>query len=322
MHGIREYGIRIGAAVLLAAALQAGGTAQARERLESNLSGDGGANGRVRAMVSDPARGRFEIRARGLAANQSFDVMVGSVKVGTLLTTGGGQGQLRFRSRPRGRDLLLGFDPRGALITLRDANGVDVLLGTVPTAASSGGNDGSKIICCVPDDSGSECEDRTPEQCTAQGGTPAAATSCLPNPCADAPPVETDVVCCIPDDSGPECEDRTVAECAAQGGVVIEATSCTDNPCAATPPADPDIQCCIPDDSGAECEDRTPAQCAAQGGIDMGPGTCTPNPCADVSTPAGSDDKGGAQGARADDGGGHGGHGGHGGDDASRPSYY
>jgi len=315
MQGIRQYGTRIGMAVALAAALHVAAPAQGRERLETTLSGGASrAAGRVRVLVTDPSRGRFEIRVRGLAPNQGFEVLIGGVKVGTLLTTGGGQGQVRFRSRPRGRDLLLGFDPRGALITLRDANGVDVLLGTVPSGGNSGSGNGGKIICCVPDDSGAECEDRTADECAAQGGTPAAATSCLPNPCDNAPPVETDIVCCIPDDSGPECEDRTVAECAAQGGTVVQATSCAANPCAATPPADPDIQCCLPDDSGAECEDRTPAQCAAQGGIDMGPGTCAPNPCADLNpAPGGGDDHGGHGG---------GGHGGHGSDDASRPTYY
>ena len=142
------------------------------------------------------------------------------------------------------------------------------------------------MICCVPDDSGSECEDRTPEECAAEGGAVVAASSCLPNPCADAhAPPDGDIVCCLPDDSGPECEDRTSAECVAGGGVVVSANSCAPNPCAAIPPSDGDTRCCLADDSGPECEDRTPAECAVEGGVNMGPGTCLPNPCGEVTPP-------------------------------------
>jgi len=297
-------------------ALQSGATAEARGRASQRFTAasSSSATGQLRLALKNDAEGRLEIRVRDLPPNQSFDVLVGAVKVGTIVTDGGGQGRLRFRSRPRGHDLLLGFDPRGAMITIRDASGSDVLVGTI---AAGGSVDATKVACCKPDDSGTECEDRTVEACTAEGGTPAAASSCLPNPCADVPPPVQDIICCVPDDSGAECEDRSAAECAARGGVVVAATSCTPNPCAATPPADPDIQCCLPDDSGTECEDRTPEQCAAQGGINMGPGSCTPNPCA--ATPAPGNESG------DDHGGGESGHGRHGGgsDDrgGNRPYY-
>jgi hypothetical protein len=239
--------------------------------------------------------GRFEVKVRKLDPKATYELLVGDVRVGTLSTTGGGSARVRFSSRPRGHDLLLGFDPRGRIVIVRNAAGDDVLAGTLPagSATSSSGN----VVCCIPDDRGSECEDRTADECAAQGGTVSTATSCLPNPCADAPPVDADIVCCLPDDSGAECEDRIAAECAAQGGLAVEATSCTPNPCAATPPADADIRCCLPDDSGVECEDRTPAQCIAKGGIDMGAGSCTPNPCAGASNDpgqvGGGDDRGG-----------------------------
>jgi hypothetical protein len=46
-----------------------------------------------------------------------------------------------------------------------------------------------------PDDSGPECEDRTVDECAAQGGTVVAgATSCLPKPC--------DGASCTPDPCG------------------------------------------------------------------------------------------------------------------------
>ena len=280
---------QIGLLIALTALAQIGTRAEAKERLEQQLAAPGGtsASGRARVILRSDSDGRLILSARGLAPNQDFDVIVGGVKVGTLHTTGGGHGTLRFRTRPRGHDLMLGFDPRGATITLRNADGVDVLTGTIPTGNSDPNDD--KLVCCVPDDRGTECEDRTADECVARGGSVATATSCMPNPCEGAPPPPNgDIICCIPDDKGAECEDRTQAECAERGGVSVTATSCSPNPCAAVPPADPDIQCCLPDDSGSECEDRTAAECDAQGGVNMGPGTCSPDPCA-VVPPANPD---------------------------------
>ena len=291
-------GMKAIGALGLGIVLLGGRPAIARDKIRQELTpvADQNARGQVRLLLRSDSNGRFEVRAQGLDPNASYEVIVAGVKVGTLTTTGGGVGRVRFRSRPRGHDLLLGFDPRGAAVVLRNAAGEDVLGSTIPPGATTGSPD--NVVCCVPDDHGSECEDRTAAECTAQGGTVSTATSCLPNPCDGAPPVEGDVVCCIPDDSGPECEDRTATECTAQGGVVVQATSCAANPCAATPPTTPDIRCCLPDDSGVECEDRTSEQCVAQGGVDMGPGSCVPNPCADAGggTPVGGDDHGGNSG--------------------------
>lgn len=281
------------------------GPAWGRERLEQTLTSPGGSSalGRVRLQMKSDSDGRLVLAARGLARNQTYEVIANSVKVGTLRSGGGGTGAVRFRTRPRGRDLMLGFDPHGALITLRAADGTDVLLGTLP--AGNGSPD--EVACCLPDDGGQECEDRTADECAAQGGVVAAAASCLPNPCDGAPPVSAEVLCCTPDDGGAECEDRTPAQCAARGGTVVSGSRCAPDTCQATTPADPQIQCCVPDDRGAECEDRTAAQCAAQGGVDMGPGTCSPDPCGSA-TPAGTpiaDDHGGRnRGGRGGGGGG------------------
>jgi hypothetical protein len=296
-------------ALALGVLMVSGRPATAGERIKHELMpvADANARGLARLTLKASDDGRFELRVRNLDANTTYEILVGGVRVGTLSTRGAGSGSARFRSRPRGHDQLLGFDPRGQIITVRSAAGEDVLVGTVPAVSTGTASD--QVVCCIPDDQGSECEDRTADECTTQGGTVSTATSCLPNPCADAPPVDADVVCCLPDDTGPECEDRAAAECAAQGGVVVQATSCQPNPCAATPPADADTRCCLPDDSGAECEDRTPAQCIALGGIDMGPGSCTPNPCAGASNDpgqGGGDDGKGGQGSGGDDHGGHG----------------
>jgi len=250
-------------------------------------SADSDARGKLKASTKG-ADGQFEVSASKLDRKASYEVIVSGVKVADFTTSRGGSGKTRLRANPRGKDGLLGFDPRGADVVIRNASGRDVLFGAVP--ADDSNNAAGEIICCVPDDGGTECEDRTPAECAAKGGTASTATSCVPNPCeGSTPPAGGEIVCCIPDDSGTVCEDRTTAECVAHGGTVVQATSCNPNPCAATPSTDPDIQCCLPDDGAFECEDRTPAECLAQGGVDMGAGTCTPSPCASLPPPASSD---------------------------------
>jgi hypothetical protein len=291
-----KMGWRTFGALALGVLVASGRPAVAGEKIKQGLMpvADADARGLTRLVLKASDNGRFEVQVRNLDANTTYEILVGGVRVGTLSTKGAGSGSARFRSLPHGHDQLLGFDPRGQIVTVRSAAGADVLVGTMPPGSTASSPD--KVVCCIPDDRGSECEDRTADECTAQGGTVSIATSCLPNPCTDAPAVDVDIVCCLPDDSGPECEDRTAAECAAQGGMAVEATSCNPNPCAATPPADADTRCCLPDDKAAECEDRTPAQCIALGGIDMGAGSCTPNPCAGAANepgqPGGGDNGG------------------------------
>jgi hypothetical protein len=262
--------------------------AQARDRIRVALTAvqDADAKGQVRLLVRRPSDGRLELHVRRLDPHSVFEILFDGVKVGTLETRSGGSGRVRFRSRPRGHDLTLGFDPRGGVLVVRNRNGEDVLRGEIPLSGVPAGNDPEKVACCVPDDRGSKCEDRSPERCVLEGGTVSAAASCLPDPCGGVATSGRDVVCCLPDDSGPECEDRTQDQCALQGGIVVDAASCAPNPCAATPPpADTDIRCCLPDDSGSACEDRTAVECAAQGGIDLGPGLCAPDTCAGILFP-------------------------------------
>jgi hypothetical protein len=297
--------------------------AEARRRSRSfkgssdltTTSADPDARGKLKASAKGDD-GRFEVSASKLDRKASYEVIVSGVKVASFTTSRGGSGKVRLRAKPHGKDGLLGFDPRGADVVIRNTGGQDVLFGTVP--ADDSNNAAGDIICCIPDDDGTECEDRTPTECAARGGTISTATSCVPNPCdGSTPPAGGEIVCCLPDDGeapeftsgagghrstaaeppsargrrgiATECEDRTTAECVAQGGTVVQATSCSPNPCAATPPSDPDIQCCLPDDGAFECEDRTPAECLAQGGVDMGAGTCSPDTCASLPPPASSD---------------------------------
>jgi hypothetical protein len=218
--------------------------------------------------------GQLTVTAKKLEGEQSYEVTVDGVRLGTLETNRRGRGKARFRTVPRpGKDQLLGVDPRGRSVALQD-DGTTVLLGGMDDDSSDDGD----IRCCLPDDSGTECEDRTPAECVAQGGIDLGPGSCLPDPCGGAA-VDPDVVCCLPDDSGPECEDRTATQCAAEGGVSLGAGSCLPDPCAPIAPPDGDIRCCLPDDSGTECEDRTAAECSTQGGVNIGPGSCTPGAC-------------------------------------------
>lgn len=180
-------------------------------------------------------RGTLVVTARRLESRSSYEVTVDGVRVGSLGTSRRGSGRARFGTAPRGDDQFLGVDPRGRSVALVRAGGSPVLVGSLPTK----GLDPGDVRCCLPDDSGTECEDRTPAECAAQGGVDLGPGSCLPDPCGGATSPVGDVRCCLPDDSGPECEDRTAAECAAQGGVNIGAGSCLPNPCGATttPPA-------------------------------------------------------------------------------------
>ena len=271
---------RIAIAVVLVAA-SAGVAAAGSSKVKTDLTATAAApdaRGKASAVVRDESKGRFEVKVQKLAPDTSYDVIVAGVKVASITTRKNGSAKARFASKPGRNVLLLGFDPRGDAVEIRDAAGDDVLVGNLP---SDPNDDLSDIACCIPDDSGTECEDRTAAECIAQGGTVTGATSCLPNPCGETPPADLDVVCCLPDDSGPECEDRTQAECVAQGGMVVEASSCLpENPCQGAPlPGDADVQCCLPDDSGTECEDRTADECAAQGGVNRGAGMCTPTSC-------------------------------------------
>ena len=238
------------------------------------------ASGKVDLKVRNASDARFEVSVRRLAADATYDVLVGGIRVGSITTKKSGTGRIRFASRPRGPWQLLGFDPRGDAVEIRLGSD-DVLTGNVPFDANS---DDSDVACCVADDSGPKCEDRTADECAAEGGVVNAAASCLPNPCEGAePPPTTDIVCCLPDDSGPHCEDRTQQECLAGNGVVVQASSCDPNPCAAAPtPPDQHVQCCIPAYYNFTCEGLTAAECMAAGGVDKGPGTCSPFPCTDL----------------------------------------
>jgi hypothetical protein len=263
---------------LLAVAMAVPGIANARSvRQPLVASGaDADATGKAALQVKSKKgvlTGQLTVQAKKLDAG-SYEVTIDGVRIGTLEANTRGKGKARFRTSPRSDDdQLLGVDPRGRAITLVDASGIPVLLGTMTDDSPD-----DDVRCCLPDDSGPECEDRTAAECAAEGGVDLGPGSCLPNPCAGTTP-GTDVVCCLPDDSGPECEDRTAAECSAQGGVSLGAGTCTPEPCAPTPPPDGDVRCCLPDDSGTECEDRTAAECTTLGGINLGPGSCTPNPC-------------------------------------------
>jgi hypothetical protein len=267
-------------------------------------SADTDARGQAHLALRGSA-GKLDLKASRLARSASFDVVANGVKVGTLQTSRSGSGRLRFRSDPGRRDLLLGFDPRGAQISVRDATGHDVLVGEVPPA------DPNAIACCVPAADGTiSCQEITTDACTTAGGVANAAATCLPDPCVATPP-PTAVVCCLnetdDDESESECEHENEADCAAAGGTTLQADSCEPNPCApVTPPAGDVTACCVTDEHETECEVRTSEACTARGGTAMGGTTCDPNPC---GSGGGDDDD--------DDGDGGGGGGGHedGGDD-------
>lgn len=289
-----SYGIFAVAAFLAFAAFQTPAFAGKTTKLNTDLQrtgDDADARGRTKFRLRGTEDGRFDIKAQRLDRGAVYEVIVNGVRVGEITTSGGGSGKLRFRSDPRSEShLFLGFDPRGASVVIRNAAGSDILAANIPVddGVGNGSTIDGDVICCTADDSGPHCEDRTPEECGAEGGILSSATSCLPNPCdAITPAGDDDIVCCTPDDSGPHCEDRTAAECALEGGVAVTAASCLEDPCAVIVPSDDDVRCCLPGSLGAECEDRTPGECLAQGGVSLGAGVCGLDDCAGVTFPGG-----------------------------------
>ncbi len=273
--------IAVGAAIIVMLAVNATATVVVNQTLNGTVHAPR-ARGLARLHLKAGSSGTFSVKAKRLAAGKTFDVVVNKIKIGTLTTNAGGSGTAKFSTSPKGRTALLGVDPQGGDVEVRDDQGDDVLDGQMPDD-----NPGSAIGCCVGDDDGeTECEDLTAAECTSQGGTPTMATSCLPDPCVTTPPPNT--VCCIAhsaagafvdDNPEVECEDDvSAAECAAQGGTMVQAASCDTNPCQPTPPSQIVI-CCVPDDDGAECEELTPADCTAANGTVSAATACEPDPC-------------------------------------------
>ena len=258
------------------------------------------ARGKLQLKLKAGKVGKFRVNTARLAPGHSFDLVVGGVKVGAFQTNAGGAGRVRFSTKPHGSESVLGFDPRGMTVSVRDAeDGDDDLVTDVPDDTPGDG------ACCVTHDGGeTECEDISADACTAAGGSVAASASCLPDPCGSTPPSGTSVCCTNQthdDESESECEDEiSDAACAAAGGLVVQATSCDPNPCQATPP--PDVFACCSAHSGdgggdgeesshqgggLECEVRSADACAAEGGTTTAATSCDPNPC-NAGSPSGA----------------------------------
>src|SRR5262245_963028 len=125
------------------------------------------ARGKARLVLRTGSTGSFTVKARRLAPGKTFDVVVDNIKIGKLTTNAGGNGIAKFGTSPRGRTSLLGVDPRGGAVAVRDDQGNDDLDGDMP-----GDNPDSASACCLGNqaDGEPECEDLTPAECTSKGG--------------------------------------------------------------------------------------------------------------------------------------------------------
>jgi len=239
-------------------------------------------------------RGKLVVRGGNLDPRATFGIMLGGVRIGTLVTNANGNGHARFSSRPLAHEQTLGTDPRGKHLEVADDQGEDVLDDDIPDDTVAQG----EVACCLPDDGGTECEDRTADECGREGGSVPGPASCMPNPCGTTPPEEQEISCCVPDDSGAECEQTTEMECSDRNGTKVD--TCDPNPCTSSTPGV--VRCCIPDHSGGgdsgsgrggpggggsgggddgtpECEQLTAQHCMDEGGQPMDQGSCDPNPC-------------------------------------------
>ena len=278
--GIGLLGIEAQAGVLIRRALAPTGVdADARGQTVVAINHNGG-------------RGRLVVRGARLAPASTFSIMLGGVRIGTLATGVHGNGRARFSTRPGRHEQSLGTDPRGKHLEIADDHGEDVLDDDIPDDSVQPG----EKACCLADDDGAECEDRTPDECQAEGGKVGDSTSCMPNPCATAPGGDEEVGCCVVRNDEVECERTTVGECAAESGTKVD--SCDPNPCAPSSPGV--VRCCLPDVQGGggsgsgrggsgsgetetenemECEQLTADHCMQLLGTSMDVGSCDPNPC-------------------------------------------
>jgi len=242
--------------------------------------------------------GKLRVNVHRLNPGSTFEVVVDSVRIGTLTTNGGGNGRARFRTAPRAGDQLLGVDPRGKLLEVSDDDGDDVL-----EVEIDDDQDPTHVRCCIAEheeggEAEVECEDElTADECTAAGGTNLGAGSCVADPCGGGPGGGEEIRCCIPDhdDDGPECELETAAECSQHQGVNLGAGTCEADLCGSTPPPE-EIRCCLPDghdgdegeeeNEGPECEQESPLECDIRGGHNIGAGSCEGNPC--LASPSGA----------------------------------
>src|SRR5262249_35033507 len=139
-----------------------------------------GAKGKTQTIIQG-SQGRFRLKAIRLGSNKHFNILVNSVPVGGFTTSGGGSGKARFSTTPGGKDLMMGFEPRGSTVTVQDDDGDDVLDGDIPDDSV----DPNAIRCCLSEDSGggdgdddqgenqgngAECEELTADECMTQGG--------------------------------------------------------------------------------------------------------------------------------------------------------
>jgi hypothetical protein len=253
------------------------------------------AHGRAQLDMKSVTKGRLRISTRGLAASSSFDVVMNGVKVGTLTTNAGGKGKLTLSTHPKRHAGLMGGDPRGDHLEVRDHDGDDDLECHFP------GGDQPEIACCVPSEGATECDLETPDECTNEGGTPAGSaggafvSSCIPNPCAPTPPPPGGSVCCIPSSAGgafvsdgdePDgdaddvtCQEIDAMACGMAGGMVVVAASCDPNPCVPVQP--PVVPCCLSgeDDDDVQCVMLTADHCTANHGIVSDATSCQSSPC-------------------------------------------
>ena len=256
---------------------------------------DADARGQAVVVINHSGgHGRLVVRGIRLAPQSTFGIMLGGVRIGSLATNARGKGRARFSSRPGANEQTLGTDPRGKHLEVADDHGEDVLDDDIPDDTV----EPDEVACCLSDHDETECEDRTPDECGAEGGTMPGPASCMPNPCATTPPEEEEAGCCIAEDDEGECERTTASECAARHGVKVD--TCDPNPCAPSAPGV--VRCCIPEhgngggsgsgsggaDPGGsdetenerpECEQLTSDHCMQEGGTPMDAGSCEPNPC-------------------------------------------
>ena len=139
-----------------------GHTARVKQKLAATSAAPS-AKGNAKLIVHGSKKGKFGVTAVHLQGGKQFDVVVGGVKVGQMTTNSGGTGTVHFSTTPGGTTALLGFDPRGSMVVVRDDDtGDDDLVGNMPPG------DGTETACCLPEGDNSQGD----EQGGSQGNKP------------------------------------------------------------------------------------------------------------------------------------------------------
>jgi len=128
MRGGAVAAVAVGLAIAGAAGMAAAAHGHRTVHVKQVLAAVGGGTGKGQLLLvvhtgKTALDGSLDVGVRHLGRRSQYEVLVDGVHVGGITTNGGGNGHARFRTTPKGHALVLGVDPRGKQVVIRDADG-------------------------------------------------------------------------------------------------------------------------------------------------------------------------------------------------------